>query len=77
MADDRKATDKASRKAEDLKGRAKEAVGSATDDDDLRAEGRTDQASAGVKEKLDVARDKAEQVVDTVREKVTGLLRRD
>ena len=39
-----------SEKTEDLKGRAKEAAGSLTDDDKLRREGKLDQASASAKE---------------------------
>lgn len=35
--------------AEDLKGKAKEAVGDATDNDRLKAEGHADQASADLK----------------------------
>ena len=38
--------DKISNKAEDLKGQGKEAAGTATGDDELRAEGKGDQASA-------------------------------
>ena len=41
--------DKISNAAEDAKGKAKEAVGNATDDQSKVAEGKTDQASAGVK----------------------------
>ena len=59
-----------SKKAEDLKGRAKEAAGSLTDDDDLRREGKVDQASAKVKEK-------AEDAVDAVKDKVDRALHRD
>jgi uncharacterized protein YjbJ (UPF0337 family) len=35
--------------AEDLKGKAKEAVGDATDNERLEAEGKTDQAAANLK----------------------------
>jgi uncharacterized protein YjbJ (UPF0337 family) len=59
-----------SERAEDLKGRAKEAAGSITDDDDLRREGKVDQASAKVK-------DKAEDAVDAVKDKVDRALHRD
>jgi uncharacterized protein YjbJ (UPF0337 family) len=59
-----------SERGEDLKGRAKEAAGSLTDDDRLRREGKADQASAKVKEK-------AEDAVDAVRDKVDGVLHRD
>lgn len=43
---------------DDLKGRAKEAVGDLTDDDKLKREGKTDQAVGKVKEKIDEAADK-------------------
>jgi len=59
-----------SNKAEDLKGRAKEAAGSATDNDDLRREGKVDQTSAK-------AKDKAEDAVDAVKDKVDRALNRD
>jgi uncharacterized protein YjbJ (UPF0337 family) len=41
--------DKISNAAEDAKGKAKEAVGKATDNDSQVAEGKADQASAGAK----------------------------
>ena len=42
--------DKAENAAEKLAGQAKEAVGKATDDEKLQAEGRKDQASASTKQ---------------------------
>ena len=42
--------DKIENKAEDLKGKAKEATGKAIDDDDLEAEGKTDQMKSSLKE---------------------------
>ena len=45
-------------KMEDLKGRAKEAVGDLTDDDELKREGKVDQASASVKDKVGDVADK-------------------
>ncbi|TEA06259.1 CsbD-like protein [Mycobacteroides salmoniphilum] len=66
IADDAKNT------AEDLKGRAKEAVGAATGDDDLKAEGQVDQGIASVKEKLTEAADKLKEGVDAVKDKLTG-----
>jgi len=59
-----------SEKTEDLKGRAKEAAGSLTDNDKLRREGKVDQASASAKEK-------AEDAVDAVKDKVDRVLHRD
>ncbi len=42
--------DKAAHKATELKGKAKEAVGDVTDDQDLQAEGQADQAEGNVKQ---------------------------
>ena len=42
--------DKASNKGQELKGKAKEALGRATDDERLEAEGRTDQSKADIKQ---------------------------
>jgi uncharacterized protein YjbJ (UPF0337 family) len=44
------ADDKAQNMAEDLTGKAKEAAGKLTDDEQLEAEGKTDQISADVKQ---------------------------
>lgn len=52
-------------KAEDAKGRAKEAAGAATGDDDLKKKGKTDQASASVKKKT-------EDAVDSIKDKFTS-----
>ena len=53
-------------KTDDLKGRTKEAVGDLTDDDDLRREGKMDQAGATVKDKVGNAVDKTKDKVDDV-----------
>ncbi len=42
--------DKAQNKAEELKGEGKEAAGRATGDDELKAEGKTDQAKGDLKQ---------------------------
>ncbi len=42
--------DKMKNQAENAKGKVKEAVGSATDDDSLKAEGERDQAQADLKD---------------------------
>jgi len=42
--------DKIDNKAEELKGKAKEAVGKATDDEELEAEGKTDQVTGNLKQ---------------------------
>jgi uncharacterized protein YjbJ (UPF0337 family) len=49
--------------ADDLKGRAKEAAGSLTDDDSLKNEGKVDRASGSVKDKVGDAADKAKDVL--------------
>jgi len=43
--------------AEDFKGKTKEAVGSATGDEQMEAEGKVDQAKATVKDKYEDAKD--------------------
>ncbi len=55
---------------DDLKGRAKEAAGDLTDNDDLQREGKVDQASGKTKEAIGGAKDKAEDAVDTVKDKL-------
>ena len=42
--------DKAKNKAEEVKGQAKEGLGGATDDQELEAEGRTDQTKSDLKQ---------------------------
>jgi uncharacterized protein YjbJ (UPF0337 family) len=53
--------------ADDLKGRAKEAVGDLTDDDRLKREGKADRAGGAVKDKLEDAKEWAEDKVDDVK----------
>ena len=43
---------------DDLKGRVKEAAGDLTDDDDLKREGKVDQATGKVKDVVDDVADK-------------------
>jgi len=57
-------------RTDDLKGRAKEAVGDLTDNPDLKREGQTDRAAGKVKERLSEAKDKLEDVVDNVKDKL-------
>ena len=47
---------------DDLKGRAKEAAGDLTNDDDLKREGKIDQAAGAVKDKVGDAADKVKDV---------------
>lgn len=49
--------DKAKNKAEEVAGKAKEAAGGATGNDDLRREGQADQAKSGVKQTGEKAKD--------------------
>ncbi len=51
-----------SAKGDDAKGRVKEAAGSLTDDDELKDEGKADQAGAEVKDKVGDAVDKVKGV---------------
>jgi uncharacterized protein YjbJ (UPF0337 family) len=51
-----------------VKGRLKEAAGALTGNDELRAEGKTDQAVGKVKQVAAKAVDKVEQAVKKVRE---------
>lgn len=56
---------------EEYKGKAKEAVADLTDNDDLKAEGKADQASGKVKQVAEDVKDKVEDVVDSVKDKVS------
>ena len=49
---------------DDIKGRAKEAVGDLTDDEELEREGKVDRFTGKVKDKVDQASDKVKDVVD-------------
>lgn len=51
--------------ADEIKGRIKEAVGAITDNDELRREGKVDQAAGKVKQAV-------EKVVDKVKNAVKG-----
>jgi uncharacterized protein YjbJ (UPF0337 family) len=51
-------------KFDEMKGRAKEAVGDLTDDDDLENEGKVDRASGAIKDKLDKGTDKVKDAVN-------------
>ena len=55
-------------KTDQVKGRVKEAVGSLTDDKDLKREGRTDRLAGEAKEKLGHAKDKVEEVIDKAKD---------
>lgn len=50
-----------------VKGRVKQAAGDLTDNDDLKREGKVDEAAGDVKEFADKAKDKADDAVDKVK----------
>jgi uncharacterized protein YjbJ (UPF0337 family) len=56
--------DKAHNKAEELGGKAKEALGRSNDDPDLEAEGKRDQMSAGLKQAGEKVKDAFDDVKD-------------
>jgi uncharacterized protein YjbJ (UPF0337 family) len=67
--------DKASNKVRDLKGKGKEAIGSATGNKELEAEGKADQAKAGCRDAAEKVKDAAEKVKDSAsdaKDAVTG-----
>ena len=51
-------------KFDEMKGRAKEAAGDLTDDDDLKKEGKVDRAGGAVKDKVGEAKDKVKDAVN-------------
>ena len=59
-----------SSKGDDLKGRAKEAVGDLTNNSDLKREGKSDRAAGKVKEVISDAKEKLEDAVDNVKDKL-------
>ena len=61
-------------KSDQVKGQAKEAVGSLTGNEDLEAEGKADRRAGEAKEKVGDAKDKIEEVIDTVKDKVEEVI---
>jgi uncharacterized protein YjbJ (UPF0337 family) len=57
-------------KADDLKGRTKEAYGDLTDDEKMKREGQRDQTAGKLKDKLDDAEDWAEDKIDDLKDRV-------
>jgi uncharacterized protein YjbJ (UPF0337 family) len=57
---------RASNRAQDIKGRVKEAVGSITGNRELKNKGKTDQAKAGMKDTGEDLKDAAHKVKDAV-----------
>jgi uncharacterized protein YjbJ (UPF0337 family) len=58
--------DRASNRAQDAKGRVKEAAGSLVGNDDLKDKGKTDQAKASLKNSGEDLKDAAGKVKDAV-----------
>lgn len=56
-------------KYEEMKGRAKEAAGDLTDDDDMKRDGKIDQASGKATQKVDHVKEKIEDTIDRVADK--------
>jgi uncharacterized protein YjbJ (UPF0337 family) len=54
-----------------IKGRAKQAAGDLTDDDDLKREGKVDEHAGDAKEKVREVKDKVEDVIDKAKDKIT------
>lgn len=59
-------------KTDDFKGRAKEAVGAMAGDENLKREGKADQAAATVKERLEDAKSKLAKVFDKAKDRLSG-----
>ena len=59
-------------KLDQAKGKVKQAAGDLTGNDDLKREGKVDEASGNAKAKLEDVKDKAEDAVDAVKDKLTG-----
>ena len=53
------------------KGRIKQAAGDLTDNDDLQREGQADETAGKVKEKIGDAKDELDDVVDSVKKKLS------
>jgi uncharacterized protein YjbJ (UPF0337 family) len=59
--------DKASNKAQDLKGKVKEAAGKVTGNKDLEAKGKSDQAKSAVKDVGEKVKEAASKVKETIK----------
>ena len=55
-------------KGDELKGKAKEAAGIVTGNEELESEGKADRWSGEVKEKVEQAKDKIEEVIDKAKD---------
>ncbi len=54
-----------------VKGKVKQAVGDLTDNKDLKKEGEADEKAGDAKEFLETVEDKAEELVEEVKDKLT------
>ncbi len=63
--------------SDEVKGKAKEAVGAVTGDDKLEAEGKADRIGADAKEKVEEMLHKVEEKASEVIDKVKDVLSRD
>ncbi|WP_327145521.1 CsbD family protein [Nocardia sp. NBC_01327] len=62
--------DKIDQKAQEVGGKAKEAAGKITGDDDLRAEGKADQIESGLEKAVDEVKDAVGGAVKAVKDKL-------
>ncbi len=57
--------------ADQAKGRIKQAAGDLTDNEDLKNDGKKDEAAGKVKDTIDDAKDKANDAVDSIKDKLS------
>ena len=57
---------------DEVKGRAKQAAGDITDDDRMKREGKADETGGKVKGAMGDAKDKMDDAVDSVKDKLSG-----
>jgi uncharacterized protein YjbJ (UPF0337 family) len=62
----------ATSRAEQVKGRVKQAAGDLTDDDDLKRSGTADKVSGSAKEKAEQAKEKVDDAIDRAKDALTG-----
>ena len=55
--------------ADKASGRIKQAAGDPTDNDDLKNEGKKDEAAGKAKDAVDSVKDKANDVIDSIKDK--------
>lgn len=58
--------------ADEAKGRIKEAAGVLTGDEGLESEGKADRIAGELKDKVELAKDKVEEVIDRAKETLHG-----